>query len=724
MRSLTGARGRLLVGLLLVGLFFSTIPGFSEEQVGPGLFYSEIVQQEMPWQIRVLRLDLNSPHLQLEGVLSQDGILSGLEKASHISRRLDREDAPVAAAVNADFWGAHRDPLGMTVIDGEIVRSPSERSVFVVKEDGTLLIDEFKLRCYIERDKATDTQVVGINRWDNENGALLFNHWIGSKVPTTEQGAGWVLNPNGKKLESKCLIPCTVESAFKHEQGGTPMPSDRIVLWFPKGQDPGIQQGEEISIDMNLEPDYSPIKLAVGGGPRIVRDGEPVAGDDNFSTVRHPRTAVGFSQDGKELILLAVDGRRAGWSIGMSLWELGQKMRELGCWQAMNLDGGGSTTMVLWHEVKNRPSDNTGERSVANCLLVRSTAPRGKVEHISLKRAKVHLLPASTFKMDIIGTDRFHQPVSIDDSTVRWSTPRGWFYFNRPLGTISKSGLLRAGSRPAEGVVTAKVNGLETSVRVVVERPKWLQIEPEQLDLPLGRDKQITVTALGSDGIILSGTPGDLQFTMKGDCGEVDQNGLFRPLKQGQGTVVVRLGGMTAEIPVNVSETYKVLLEDFEDCSDWTVTKARADETQCGLIETREHLKFGDKTGKLFYKLERGGISCVYMETDKSWEGTAEAAEIWIYGDGSGHMLRAELFDDQNNVFLVDLVSAVDWSGEWKQVHVSLLNPAPHWSNPTAKMGRLCRWKNIYLAETKEDKKNSGAIFFDDLEVITVPPAK
>lgn len=720
----TFTRKRHLFATFLFALLVLALPCVAEEQVGPGLFYSEIVHEEMPWQIRALRLDLTSPHLQLEGVLSRDGILTGLERASQISRRCDREDAPVAAAVNADFWGSFRDPLGMTIIEGEMVRSPSERSVFVVKDDGTLLIDEFRLRCYVERDRATDIEVVGINRWENENGAILFNHWIGPKVPTSEQGTGWILNPNGRKLEPKCIIPCVVESAFKHEQGGTSMPADRFVLWFPKGKDPGIKQGEEVTLDLNLDPDHSPIRVAVGGGPRVVVDGEPVSGNDNFSTVRHPRTAVGFSEDGKEMILLVVDGRRAGWSVGMSLSELGEKMKELGCWQAMNLDGGGSSTMVLWHEVKNRPSDGGGERSVANALLVRSTAPKDRLVDISLKMKEIHLLPGSTFRFSLTGKDRFHQPISVDQTKVRWHTPRGRFFFNRPLGSISESGVLKAGMRPAEGLLTAKVDGLEASIRAVVERPERLLIEPAQLDLPLGREKQISVTALGSNGIILSGTPGDLKFTMKGDCGEVDSNGLFRPLKQGKGAIIVRLGGVSAEVAVNVSETYKVLLEDFEDCSDWAVTKVRADESQCGLIETREQLKFGDKTGKLFYKLERGGISCVYMETDKSWEGTAEAAEIWIYGDGSGHMLRAELFDDEDNVFLVDLVSSIDWSGEWKHIHVSLLNASPHWHNPTAKMGRLCRWKNIYLAQTREDRKNSGAIYFDDLEVITIPPAQ
>jgi exopolysaccharide biosynthesis protein len=84
---------------------------------------------------------------------------------------------------------------------------------------------------------------------------------------------------------------------------------------------------------------------------------------------RHPRTAVGLSRDGTTLFLLTVDGRSEN-SGGMTLVELADAFRRLGAWQAMNFDGGGSTTMVLGGTVVNKPSDTTGEREVGNALLV------------------------------------------------------------------------------------------------------------------------------------------------------------------------------------------------------------------------------------------------------------------------------------------------------------------------------------------------------------------
>jgi len=108
-----------------------------------------------------------------------------------------------------------------------------------------------------------------------------------------------------------------------------------------------------------------------------VKDGRNIAGEaptvegtiSRNAELRHPRTSIGFSRDSSTLILLTVDGRSEN-SGGMTLVELANMMRKLGAWQAMNFDGGGSTTMVIDGAVVNKPSDTTGEREVGNVLAV------------------------------------------------------------------------------------------------------------------------------------------------------------------------------------------------------------------------------------------------------------------------------------------------------------------------------------------------------------------
>ena len=129
------------------------------------------------------------------------------------------------------------------------------------------------------------------------------------------------------------------------------------------------------------EPSFAP-RTSVGGWPRVVLDGANVGvrADSlegtfpRFSSARHPRSAIALSRDSTQLMLVVVDGRRP-WSVGMSLAELADNLIALGAYQAMNLDGGGSSALWVAGDVVNFPSDPTGERAVGNALVVRATRP-------------------------------------------------------------------------------------------------------------------------------------------------------------------------------------------------------------------------------------------------------------------------------------------------------------------------------------------------------------
>ena len=132
-----------------------------------------------------------------------------------------------------------------------------------------------------------------------------------------------------------------------------------------------------LKIVPRLTPDRGRLRTVIGGWPRLIVHGRSVAAQADsvegtfprFSSTRHPRTAVGFSADSSKLFLVAVDGRRESDS-GMTLVELAQLMLDLGVYEGMNFDGGGSTTMVVDGQVVNSPSDKTGERAVGSALLV------------------------------------------------------------------------------------------------------------------------------------------------------------------------------------------------------------------------------------------------------------------------------------------------------------------------------------------------------------------
>jgi len=111
--------------------------------------------------------------------------------------------------------------------------------------------------------------------------------------------------------------------------------------------------------------------------PRLLVDGRSIADSADrlegtfprFSLTRHPRTGIGFSRDSTKLYFVTVDGRSES-SSGMSLTEFATLMQTLGIAQGLNLDGGGSTTLVIRGHVVNHPSDSTGERAVGDALLL------------------------------------------------------------------------------------------------------------------------------------------------------------------------------------------------------------------------------------------------------------------------------------------------------------------------------------------------------------------
>ena len=146
-----------------------------------------------------------------------------------------------------------------------------------------------------------------------------------------------------------------------------------------------IALGDTVQLYCRLAPAHAKLMEAISGGPRILRNGAVSIEVENerlsrsFADKRHPRTAIGYSQNAQVLFLIVVDGRQPGYSVGMSLQEMAEFMRtrlaefsraKVNAYQGLNLDGGGSTTMVVSEQVVNKPSDPTGERPVANALLV------------------------------------------------------------------------------------------------------------------------------------------------------------------------------------------------------------------------------------------------------------------------------------------------------------------------------------------------------------------
>jgi len=178
-----------------------------------------------------------------------------------------------------------------------------------------------------------------------------------------------------------------------------------------------LKPGDVVTVTTRFLPDRGELRTLVGGWPRIVRGGVDVAAAADsvegtfprFAAGRHPRSAVGFSRDSATLFLVAVDGRQTG-SVGMTLVELAKAMIRLGVYDALNLDGGGSTALVVGDTIVNKPSDQTGERPVGDVLVITREQPGGLAS--ARRHVPTRAPVASCVKSGNRDPDRVAQPAA------------------------------------------------------------------------------------------------------------------------------------------------------------------------------------------------------------------------------------------------------------------------------------------------------------------------
>lgn len=340
-----------------------------------------------PMVVTVIQVDMKTKGVRLEAALGQDRVwgkdpTQGREIVSAIAAR-----HKAVVGINAGFFPFSGSPIGLHIQDGEMVTEPaSRRTCFLLMKDGTARFEAFTFSASVRAGDGEDESTFplhGMNRQPGKGNELLLFSPIFQDTTLRSPGRfEVVLDDIDGPLRPNKNFTGTV--AKTNEGGNTPFKPGTVVL---SGGGSGADflrrvaiPGAKLTFRLNLTPisgkkiDMDDIEEAVAGAPRIVTDGkvdirlvEEGVGR-SFSTARHPRTAIGETKDGK-LLLVTVDGRQKGLSRGMSLTELANLFLKYGAINAVNLDGGGSSAVVVQNVIASSPSDGR-ERPVANMLLV------------------------------------------------------------------------------------------------------------------------------------------------------------------------------------------------------------------------------------------------------------------------------------------------------------------------------------------------------------------
>ena len=711
--------------LILVLIFsgqFSRADTIESTPVGPGIIHHHEFREGGPWQIQIVEIDLANEWLKLETVKANDQ-LSGYETTSAMAARKDREEHRVVGAINGDFYGTGGIPVGAQVLDGILLKGPTTRSIFGVTPLKQPLIDIVSFRGELNASNHSTISVSGINKTRDTDELTLFNKYFGSRTGTNYWGTEIIVD----YLADRPLVNDTIyvvaiakDSIMSDGHGNNIIPANGMVISGHGTASTFLNEnvfvGDTLSVLIQIPPVQEKIVELIGGTPRLIRNGAATVEWENehtnrsFAYDRHPRTAVGFNQDSTKLYFFTVDGRQPGYSVGMSLFELANYMLEWGVYQGVNLDGGGSTTMVVRNNIVNSPSDAGGERSVANALMVVSTAPTGPLSLLKISPKAVYVLAGNQFQFSVSGFDQYFNPIAITPDSLAW-------FCDQRIGNINKTGLFTAGQKQDSGYVYVVNGGTRDSAKVYITRVASIELLPNPVILKLGESQIITPTARDDFDNLITLAASKYEWTVTSEVGTVSNEGIFTATQPGQGHVIASYQAIAGSTDVFVGIASDVVIDDFTTSSNWSLSGARVNLSACEFKTDNSLFISTPSSGKLDYSLETGGTSALYLDCSVPISGSPEAIGIYVYGDGKGHWLRGEFNDFDGEKFLINFTEAapgIDWTNSWKYLNIPLSNAIIHWGNPNAILNFPITWKKLYLAETNDSNKNSGTIYFDD----------
>lgn len=297
-----------------------------------------------PVRINVVEVSQTvNDELKIEPAIASDKLF-GRRKISGIA---DRENAIVA--INGGYFKPQTGtPLGTLMINKKVYTGPVYDRVAIGFFDDGYDMARLKLDAKIATNRG-ELQIDNINQ-----PRMLSTHVI---VYTPDWGT---VSPKTPTYGIQAVIKDGKLIKTSYEQCA--IPENGYVIVGPESRISPFLSARRFNLDVKMSPDWKGVNHILSGGPYLVKEGEIFVDmtAEKLGSVggRNPRTAIGYTAD-NHLILITADGRE-GASVGLTLNELAGLMKQLGCVNAMNLDGGGSTVMYVNGQVVNKPAVQGG----------------------------------------------------------------------------------------------------------------------------------------------------------------------------------------------------------------------------------------------------------------------------------------------------------------------------------------------------------------------------
>lgn len=757
----------ILLLIIAVGLITSTAPSLtanavnmpyriyetkSSEYLGSGILYENIKKftSDGWWHINVVRVDLTDEYAEIGGLFSN----KGLSNRDSVSNMVKEKNA--VAGVNGDFF--EYSPLSYsmgTFIDkGEVLSSPIERAyalpTFYLDIENNPDITFFDRSMNLTSlNSGESIRISLINKAADMNMVTLLNkHWgaksFGNKyngkpkevnneeineevIEETDEIDENIVEENMEEANDKpnikynnemveMIVVDNIVQDIRIGKEAVAIPEDGYIIAVRGNRaEPLLANfniGDEVKLSIRTTPNLENIKFAIGGGSIILKDGNVINSNINIKG-KHPRTGIGITEDKKELIIATIDGRHVSYT-GVSQEAFGKILQNLGAHNAINLDGGGSTTMAVkpvdeqTAKVVNRPSDG-GERRVVNGVGVFSNAPKGELSYIKINTDETKMFPNTSRRFTVKGYDKYHNPLEIDQNKVEYSFEGVEGEINENIFKAKSSGnvTIKANLEGITSTLDMKVLGeLETIIFPVnsfILHPN----NQRNIGIIKGKDK---------NGFEAKIYPEDIDWTITGNIGHIENGVFYSGEKIGPGAITGRLGKAINNILVSIGSGDGVLVEGFENIENFGLTTYP--EYVKGKISLNPVAKEGNNSISLKYDFSQGeDTRAAYLlfgskESNMlNLQGTPNKLSLWVKGDNSSPWLRGTIKDKNGNSHTIDFTKSLN-STDWQYVEANIPSNAEY---PIS-------LERIYVVETDGYKKYSGEILLDSL-IAYYPPS-
>lgn len=448
-----------------VGGTTCTVDTLKHVQIGPGTTYTALKTSGRTLRIFYTVTDISNPNVEIREALANYKV-TGIAKTSSIATGYTTDyGVPYFAAVNGDLFSSNR-PIGCTVQDREPIKADNEQGWynFAIDTSGKSYTSAMIFWGKAAKVGGSSFTISTVNAACQANQLALFTpRWDSTTGQSGTTEARMKLVDGALKYGSTATFEVTAKSSSGSMSlsGGYVLSGKGNAATFVGS----LAVGDRVSVNLHLEHDGADItpKTVIGGWPTILKNGVAtgISGSTAGANSANPRTAVGFDQTGTKIYMVVVDGRTSI-SVGLTTNHLADVMKAIGCYGALNLDGGGSSTMYVRNMggVQNVPSDGA-ERSVTNALCAVAVNPGSStITQIRFMDWKKDLSNGATYTPVIYGYSSTGVLLSTNVTGFTLSVPTA------KAGSVSGS-TLTAGS-DVRFLLTATYNEATASIPVKV----------------------------------------------------------------------------------------------------------------------------------------------------------------------------------------------------------------------------------------------------------------